>query len=57
MFHDAVEDVDELSGDEDDAVSSQIPRASDDPEMTRLRTKLTSLHRQRARIRTKKVGT
>ena len=56
MFHDAVEDVSELS-DEENTVSSQIPRASDDPEMTRLRSKLASLHRQRARIRNKKVST
>ena len=56
MFHDTVEDVDELSSDEDDAISSQSPRGSYDPELTRLRTKLTSLHRQRARIRTNKVG-
>jgi hypothetical protein len=56
VFHDAVEDVADLSDEDESAmIRSQTPRASDDPEMSSLRNKLAALHRKRARIRTKKV--
>nr|KAG5695169.1 hypothetical protein BaRGS_030215 [Batillaria attramentaria] len=53
VFHDAVQDVDELS-DGDDSSDLRVPRVSDDPEIAQLQGKLASLHRQRARIRTRK---
>lgn len=51
VFYDAVEDVEELSSDEEAASKS-----STDPRIITLRTKLTTITRKRAKIRNGKVN-
>lgn len=50
-FHDAVEEVDDLSSDDENAMMNP----SSDPRVQRLRSKISMLNRRRAAIRTKKV--
>lgn len=54
VFHDAVEDINDLSDDENTEYNT-LPKLSDDAELIQLRNTLASLNRQRARIRNKKV--
>lgn len=51
IFYDAVEDVEELSSDEEAASKS-----STDPRIVVLRTKLSTITRKRAKIRNGKVS-
>lgn len=51
MFYDAVEDVEEMSSDEE-----AFSKPSKDPRIEALRTKLTSITRRRAKIRNVKVN-
>ena len=51
MFYDAVEDVEEISSDEE-----AFSKPSTDPRIEALRTKLTSITRRRAKIRNVKVN-